>query len=374
MIKVRSADIWRVRIPLRVEVKHALASRRESENVVVKLVLDDGSAGYGECVPREYVTGETADSAIAALTGVLLPTLRGHAFSDYGDVTVFLQDCEVSGAAKCAFELALIDAVTCRCEAGAHEIIGPPLRSSVHYTAVIPAVSAERFEQIATNVQLQQFRDVKIKVGAGDDDAERLKVFRRIAGEAPNVRVDANGAWDPDTALSHISRLQKYGISSVEQPIPARDIDGLAYVASRSPVPICVDESLVTVRDAQELISRQACHIFNLRLSKCGGLLNCLQLAELARQAGMRYQIGCQVGETGILSAAGRCLLMRLDDALHAEGSYSQWLLSKDITSPRVDFGFGGEAAKLSGPGFGTQVCQEDLAELTTSHSTLDLQ
>jgi muconate cycloisomerase len=364
-MKVVSAEIRRLRVPFQMEFKHALAARRMTESVILKLTLDSGVIGYGECVPRKYVTNETTESVIRSLSSYLSPVLRDHKFSSLSEVKSFLVGCSLQGAARCAFELALIDAATRRTGESAHALIGPARRSRVHYTAVVPAVSLEWLKRIAILVRVLGFPAAKIKVGTSDDDVERVGLFRRLVGKDVDVRIDANGAWAPEVALERIHALKPFGISSVEEPTRPRDLEALTYVAHRSPVPICVDESLTNLSDAEQLLDRRAGHIFNLRLSKCGGFFNSMRLAKLAQKNQLRYQIGCQVGETGILSGAGRCLLMRLDDALHAEGSYARLLLKRDITRPVVRFGLGGAARALQGPGLGVNVDADALSALS---------
>jgi muconate cycloisomerase len=119
------------------------------------------------------------------------------------------------------------------------------------------------------------------------------------------------------------------------------------------------DESIVTIHDAQELIENKAVDYFNLRLSKCGGLYKTLAIADLARSAGIGIQLGCQVGETAILSAAGRHLAAYLKDLRFVEGSYSTHLLVEDISGKAIVFGPGGRADILTGVGLGITICEE---------------
>ena len=351
-MRVRHAEIWRVRLPLRWKVRHALAEHREAESIILRITLDNGVTGLGECIPREYVTGENVEEVESTLRDRWLPLLKREAWRTLPEVTAFLGRCSLSGASGCAFELALWDAV-----ARALGVIGlglPQRRSTMNYSGVLPGLSLSRLSKAAWLARLWRFRALKVKVGIGEDDVERVRIVREIVGHSVDVRVDANCAWrNPEVALRQISALQKFDVSSVEEPLPARNWDGLAYLAARSPIPICVDESLTNVDDAHTLVERRACQIFNLRISKCGGILNCLHLADIARSAGLRCQVGCQVGETGILSAAGRNLFMALPDALHAEGSFGRILLKTVLTSPTVQFGLGGRATPLTGAGLG---------------------
>jgi muconate cycloisomerase len=341
-----------VRLPFRWKVRHALAEHREAENIILRITLDNGVTGLGECIPREYVTGENVETVEAALRDVWLPMLKREAWRTLPELIGFLERCSLCGASGCAFELALRDAVAR--SLGVTGLGLPLQRSSMNYSGVVPGLSFSRLSKAAWLARLWRFRALKVKVGVGDDDVERVQLVRKIVGRAVDIRVDANCAWkDPEVALQQISALRRFDVSSVEEPLPARDWDGLAYLAAKSAIPICVDESLTNAEDAHTLVERRACQIFNLRISKCGGILNCLRLADLARGAGIRYQVGCHVGETGILSAAGRNLFMALPDALHAEGSFGRILLKTDLTRPRVQFGMAGKAKPLRGAGLG---------------------
>ena len=116
------------------------------------------------------------------------------------------------------------------------------------------------------------------------------------------------------------------------------------------------DESLVTLDDARRLAEAGACGFFNLRVAKLGGVVRTLEVAEIARRAGIGLQVGCQVGETSILSALGRHIAAHLPDVAFVEGSYAHHLLSGDVSRRAVDFGAGGIAPYLTGPGIGVDV------------------
>src|SRR5262249_38508492 len=152
-------------------------------------------------------------------------------------------------------------------------------------------------------------------------DRARLRGIRRLAGKKMDIRVDANEAWTPDEAVAKIRELQHYWISSVEQPVAHERLSDLADVRKQVQTPVMLDESLCSMADARRAVELQACDLFNLRLSKCGGFIPALRLAEFAKQHGIGCQLGCQVGETAILSAAGRHFAGSVADLKHAEGS-----------------------------------------------------
>jgi L-Ala-D/L-Glu epimerase len=353
--KILRAEIWRVLVPLRLSFRHASAERSSSENVVLILRMDGGGIGCGEAAPREYVTGETAVSVAQELKQRYVPAVMGETFSNPEEVKDFFRSLNIGGAASCVLELALLDGVARSAGRDVHWLIGPPKRPSVSYSAVIPLLPMDSLARIIKEPRWTNFHDVKIKVNSDlQENVQRVSIIREALGPKANLRVDANEAWDPESALRHIRELEKFQLSSVEEPIRAHDLDGLAYISRNSSAPICVDESLTTLEDAQNLADKRACHIFNIRISKCGGLLKSMEIASFAERVGMSYQVGCQVGESSILSAAGRRLLMVLPSARFAEGSYGRLLLDRDIGCPPVEFDSHGVGAQLTGPGLGS--------------------
>ncbi len=222
-------------------------------------------------------------------------------------------------------------------------------------------------------MRLYGFRHCKVKVGvAGLDDRQRLQRIRRWIGRRMDLRLDANEAWQAETLVARLEPLLVFNVSCVEQPVPHREVEMLAEVRRQLPVPLMLDESLTSVRDAREAIRLGTCDLFNIRISKCGGYLNSLRLAGLAAEAGLRYQLGCHPGETGVLSAAGRHWATSVRDVAYLEGSYDRHLLSELPTNEDITFHYGGLAAALSGPGLGVTVNRSVLQRLITAEKAYE--
>jgi muconate cycloisomerase len=214
---------------------------------------------------------------------------------------------------------------------------------------------------------------VKVKVGIpGYDDAGRLRAIRSfIVGRNLDLRVDANEAWSPAEAVERIRALEPAGISSVEQPVPHAQADDLAMVRKQVKVPIMLDESLCSTTDAERAVERGTCDLFNLRLSKCGGFIPTVRLAQFARRHGIGYQLGCQIGETALLSAAGRHFACGVAGLRHAEGSYDRHLVREALGTTDLTFGWGGWAPALTGPGLGMTVDPQALERVTIRSQAL---
>jgi muconate cycloisomerase len=381
-VKVVEISAYQVRIPLRKPIKHASHTRGETDNILVRCVLENGTEGFGEGVPRDYVTGETIDSSLALLQrsdlGSQMASCRD--FAEGVALAERLQPASVPGdarrcqgnAARCALELAVLDAY------GNHfrqplsavtQILAPDLsqpRDQVRYSGVIMSASGMKLRLAAWMNRIYRFRQVKIKVGiAGQDDAKRLSIVRRILGPRRDLRVDANEAWTPANVVERVRALEPSAISSVEQPLRHADADALADVRRQVHTPIMLDESLCSMVDAEKAVQRGLCDLFNLRLSKCGGFIPSLRLAQFARRHGLGYQLGCQVGETAILSAAGRHFAASVGEIRNLEGSYDRHLVREALATKDLTFGWGGLAAALPGPGLGILLDTKALERVT---------
>src|SRR5918996_840278 len=206
---------------------------------------------------------------------------------------------------------------------------------------------------------------IKVKVGTPDDLA-RLEAVRKVVGDKVDLRADANGAWSADEAVEQLQRLSPFNLQAIEQPVRADDLAGLKHVRDESGISVMADESLVTAEQARRLIELRACDFFNIRISKCGGITRSLAIAQLAPEARIKIKVGAQVGETGILSAAGRTFAAHLPALVFAEGSFGTWLLAEDVTFENVAFGLGGRAPLLQSRGLSVTVKEDVLERLAT--------
>jgi muconate cycloisomerase len=372
-MKFTGIEIFHLRIPFRRSYRHALAEHTESQTVLVKVSTDSGTAGWGETIPREYLTGETPEGVRQFINERLWPPVMEREISAFEDVAVALEPLvelsqnERKTAAYCAFELALLDAAGKEFRRSAGDALGYAAPRSVRWTAPIDAVSPEKAARRAFVYRLLGFREFKLKVGRAND-VEVVRAVRKIVGNKANIRVDANCAWDAATAIRNTQALAGLNVSSIEQPTPARDFDALAEVAARSPIPVMADESLCTTRDAEALAERAACQIFNVRLAKCGGLLGSKKIIEIARANKIAWQLGCLVGETPLLGAAEKLFLSRNDGFVHVEYPFSRQLLGASICRPpgrRVPAGKSRIAVK--GIGLGVIVNEEMVRTLELS-------
>jgi muconate cycloisomerase len=253
-------------------------------------------------------------------------------------------------------ELALVDALACSKRQTLYEFFGIPRQvNRVRYSMVIGTTNPARIRKLVWLTRLLGIRDIKLKMSMSLAENEaNIRLVRRLYRRA-KLRVDANCAWTLDNAQRHLDYFRQQGVIACEQPLPKNHIQGYHQLVSRYPdILICADESLCSYRDAEGLIEAKAATCFNIRLSKNGGLFNAMAIYRLAQQHGVACQLGAQVGETAIISAAGRFFAGMTGNLRFHEGSFGTWLLNTDVTQQHYRFGYGGRGttrARQSGLG-----------------------
>ncbi len=378
MPTVTELQLFAVDLPFKATFRHAAAARTTSESLFLRARLDSGAEGWGECLPRAYVSGESRDQAFALLRDTILPALLGRTFRSFPEVISFLENCDgkapsewvraelAQSSAWCCVDLALLDAFgrafgePARPGAAAGQPFAGDALDRYRYSGVASAGRGWPYAVALLKMRAFRFPHVKLKLGH-DGALPAARVARRLLGRRVDLRVDANMAWDVDQALEVIGELRTVGIRSFEQPIAASDLAGLARLVRESSAGIVVDEGLTDRDSLQTLISRRACTGANVRISKCGGLVGAYARCREALDAGLMLQVGCQVGESSLLSAAHVTLLSALaplaPGVRYAEGCFGRHLLREDPVSPSVQFRYGGRPPRRPpGAGLGVQV------------------
>lgn len=317
--------VWHIGVPLEVPFSHARASRVCTNNFVVEVLLVTGERGYGEAIPRAYLTGETDDDVIARASEWATDIVRGATLSTFDDAVGMVQRLRATIAGKrglaalAGFEVAILDAAGRAFGCAVGDAIGPARAHSCRFTGSIDTTidfcSAAELDGVLSRVrevlEKNQWCEVKVKVGRAGD-VERLARIRSVLGADVDIRVDANGAWSGQEAVECMKRLRDLGVVTVEQPCAAGDLDGMRRVRLQARARVVADESLCSLDDLYRLIDAEACDLVNIRLLKCGGLLACKELFDVAGNAGLGFQYNGLIGETGIAEAASRHYLSRV--------------------------------------------------------------
>lgn len=290
------ADVHRFRFGLAKPFTIALGTTREKEEIVIRLEDSAGHIGWGEGSPSPLILASTPDTVVAALD-LLIPGILGEDPRRLSHLVDRMDRLLAgNGPAKAAVDIALHDLVG--------QVYGEPLwrllggfrAEPVDTDFTVSIESPAAMAQEARELVAAGFRTIKIKVGEDPKvDLERVRQIRETVGGDIGLRIDANQGWTRAEAIWALTRMAEYDIQFVEQPVAAHDIEGLAWVRQRSPIPAMADESVHSPHDAWQVIRAGAADYINIKLMKAGGLLRAKEIATICRAAGVPNMIGGMV-------------------------------------------------------------------------------
>lgn len=297
-MKITEVRLGTISVPLRVPFKTALRSVSSVEDIIVEIHTDTGHVGYGEAPPTGAITGDTTGAIIGALKDHIIKTIVGRDVDEFEDLLQAMNKCIIKNAsAKAAVDMALYDLYGQLYKVPVYKMLGGS-RKKIITDITISVNSPEEMAADTLNAVSRGYDTLKVKVGANPElDVARLTAVRQAAGPERRLRIDANQAWSPKQAVRILNQMQEKGldIEFVEQPVAAHDFEGLRYVTQRSYVPVLADESVFSPADAMKIMQMGAADLVNIKLMKCGGLYNALQIASAAEVYGVECMIGCML-------------------------------------------------------------------------------
>ena len=345
-MQLRSLRISELKIPFQIPVQHSSASRASTEAVIVEAVTKTGARGFGEGCPRRYVTGESIASAIEFFNAFRTDLLKINSISTLREwMTQRRAIIDKNPGAFCALELALINALAAENACTPEELLGlPPLLGKFFYTGILANRDPKTLRPLFNRYLNMGFRCFKLKL-FGDEKVDRpnLAMLKNNSACGIDFRLDANNYWrDADQALRYIKKLDLGGYS-LEEPLIARDLEGMHKIFTETGSRIILDESLVKAEDLGQIRHNPLAWVINLRISKLGGLIRSIEIAKFATKLGIPMIVGAQVGETSILTRAGLTIANTFREGVVAqEGAFGTYLLKKDVVENPIMFGRGG--------------------------------
>jgi o-succinylbenzoate synthase len=327
-------------------------------SVLLELRDAAGVVGYGEAAPWPGFGTESVNEAEAALRA--LEQLLPGASLQAGELPTKLESLlDGRPAARAALQGALLDleARSAGCPLSAHlaaragPTSGAPL-SRVPVSALLNAHDPDALFSESVLAREAGYRAVKIKVGGGvvESDVARLRAVRDGVGPSVRLRGDANGAWSVRDALAALEAFAPFDLEYVEQPVAAHDIDGLAELRRRAAVKVAADESVASEGGMQRLLAAGAADVVVLKPASLGGPGRALELASLARQAGMRV-VFTHAFESAIGARHALHCAAAWGDAEGVHGLATAGLFETDVAEPPGCQG--GYVAVPTGPGLG---------------------
>lgn len=348
-MRIASVEVVPYALPFREPYVTAAGSLERREMVLLRLRAEDGLLGLGEAVPLSLRGGTALGRVVAELEQLGERETLDEA-SLGSDATL------LSAPARCAALTALLDLRGKRAaaEGGTESGATPPVRCNATLTAGDPAAVVAAAERWAAD----GFSTFKLKLGSGDDAAQ-VRAVREALGPRARIRVDANGAWDVETAKRTLGELEPYEIELAEQPVAT--LEEAMEVARSTSIPIAGDESIESRGDAERAAAMEACRMTGVKLSKVGGPEAAIEIAEVLPA----YLSSALDGPVGIAAAAQVAATLReaaggagLD---LAHGLATQRLFDSAVATTECELR-GDMLHPPPGPGLGVEIDEAALA------------
>lgn len=329
--------------PYTLELKHVFTVATNSRTTTAVMMVEveqDGLVGYGEASMPPYL-GESHATATAFLSKVDLAK-----YPDPFRLEDILRDVDAIApgnyAAKAAVDIALHDWLGKKMGYPWYRIWGLDPAKTPVTTFTIGIDTKDVVRQKVKEADI--YKVLKVKLGR-ENDREMIETIREVTDKP--IRVDVNQGWkDREFALKMIEWLATKGVEFVEQPMPKEQVDDIAWLRAKSPLPLIGDESVVRLADI-----RKAIGVFdgiNIKLMKSTGMHEAYRMIATARALGMKVMIGCMTETSCAISAAAQ--LSPLADYADLDGAL---LISNDLFSGAsiVD----GKVTLTDRPGIGAQ-------------------
>ncbi|MFL5900288.1 MAG: mandelate racemase/muconate lactonizing enzyme family protein [Solirubrobacterales bacterium] len=348
-MKIASVEVIPYALPFREPYVTARGGLDRREMVLLRLRSDDGLTGLGEAVPLSMRGG-------ISLARVVEELERLGERDSLDEATLQGDALGLSPPSRCAALTALLDLRGRR--AAAEDSTGreatAPVECNASMVAGEPAAVAVEAARWATN----GFATFKLKLGTGEDFGQVLAV-REAVGPRASIRVDANAAWDVETAKRTLRALEPLEVELAEQPVAT--LEEAAEVAASTSIPIAGDESIETRADAIRAVSMGACALTGVKLSKVGGPEAAIEIAEVLPS----YLSSALDGPVGIAAAAQVAQTLDVADggkgAGLAHGLATQRLFASTIASVECELR-DGMLHPPEGPGLGVEIDESALA------------
>jgi o-succinylbenzoate synthase len=365
-VRIERIELRLLRLPL-VHFFETSFGRIHERPFVLVTVEEGGAIGLGECVAdaNPYYSAETTATAWHIIEAFVAPLVLGRAFGHPREIFAALAGIRGHQMAKAAVEMAAWDLFARQQGRPLAEVLGgDPARIAAGIASGVSIGIQDSLDQLADRVSVELaagYRRIKIKIKPGWD-LDAVAMIRARFGAIP-LMVDANAAYRLDDA-AHLAELDRFGLMMIEQPLDYDDIRDHARLQARIRTPICLDESLHTVRAAEEAIELDACRIINVKPGRVGGHAESIRLHDLAARHGIPVWHGGML-ESGIGRAHNIHLASLPNFTLPGDIAASRRYFVPDLIEPGIEVSRDGTVRVPTGPGIGVTVDWERVKAAT---------
>ncbi len=288
---ITHTDIWKFSIPMH-PFTIATGTMEYAQNIFIRIHVDSGIFGVGECSAFPFIVGETQATCFelakdfASLWKGKDATLIEERMEELDHYIAF------NPTIKSAFDMALYDLSSKHANEPLYRFLGGT-KKEIETDLTIGIDTPDKMARRANEFKNNGVRMIKIKLGRnGKEDVERVRQIRGAVGNEITLRIDANQGWNFETAVYALQKMDPYNIQFCEQPMRYWDDHRLPELRKLSPIKIMADESVFDHHDANRLIQDEACDYVNIKFAKSGGILEAIKINAVCKE----HRIPCMMG------------------------------------------------------------------------------
>ena len=367
-MKIEQVKLHHLRMRLKQPFVTSFGRIEWRESILVE-VLADGLHGYGECVANSVpaYSSETVGTAWHILRDFLVPVLWNRSLPNPTALHEIIGWVRGHQMAKAGLEMALWDLAGKRQGKAVRTLLGGEIeRVPVGVSVGIQASPQALVETVGRYVE-DGYQRVKIKIKPGHDVVESAAV--RAAFPDMPLQVDANSVYTLATAQA-LKPLDDLKLLLIEQPLAEDDLWDHSQLQKEFTTPLCLDESIESVRQARQALEMEACRVINIKPGRVGGLSQGVAIHDLCQAAGVPVWCGGML-ETGVGRAANLALASLPNFKLPGDISASDRYYEQDITQEMFSLNDDSTITVPDKPGLGVTVDMAALQQATQAELTL---
>ncbi|MEO6723333.1 MAG: dipeptide epimerase [Ferruginibacter sp.] len=362
-LTITSIEIFKSPIQLKEPFIISLGVLTHAENVIIRMTTVEGIVGYGECSPFMSINGESMDTCFV-VAQYLAKALKGINPLDMNlccetmDKVIY-----ANSSIKSAFDMALYDIAAQNAQLPLYAFLGGAKTKELVTDYTVSIGEPKKMAEDAAKIKANGFQIIKVKLGQSKElDVERIRMIRKAVGMEIPIRIDANQGWHGDDVLDILNKMAAFNIQHCEEPIARWNFMKLPSIKKLSPIPIMADESCCDHHDAKRLIELDACHLFNVKLGKSGGILKALKILKLAESNGIKIQVGGFL-ESRLAFTAAAHLALASDMVVYCDFD-TPLMFIEDPVSGGIEYDNKGVVSVPEQPGLGASFKEEYLSQL----------
>jgi len=367
-MKITNINLYHLRMPL-LNAFETSFGRIQTRDCVLVEAFAEGLIGYGEC-PADHDPGysyETVGTAWHILKDFLIPAILDQELVESEDLQVRMGFVRGHLMAKAGLEMALWDLMGKSQGFALHHLLGGVRQQVDVGVSVGLQSSPHELVRVVQGYLDQGYRRVKIKIKPGRDVMDAQAV--RKAFPDLRLQVDANSAYTLESAIA-LHPLDELALLLIEQPLAEDDLWDHSRLQTQFRTPICLDESIVSLRHARQALEMHACRVINIKAGRVGGLSQGRAIHDLCQEQGIPVWCGGML-ETGIGRASNLALASLAGFTLPGDISATDRYYAEDITDERFVLNPDSTIDVPDSPGLGVDINQKALKRATLAKISL---